>query len=184
MTAPLHTAAFISANLYKDSVALMRVAQGLLALPGVVNATLQMGNPANKDILREAGLLHKAVQEAGPSDVMVVVQARSAAECAAAEALKAVKLGMHVFLFSDNVPLAQEAALKQEATRRGLLVMGPDCGTAIISGVPLGFANAVRRGNIGLVAASGTGLQEVSTQIHRMGGGVSHALGTGGARSI
>jgi succinyl-CoA synthetase alpha subunit len=99
---------------------------------------------------------------------------------AAAEALKAVKLGMNVFLFSDNVPLAQEAALKQEATRRGLLVMGPDCGTAIIGGVPLGFANAVRRGNIGLVAASGTGLQEVSTQIHRMGGGVSHAIGTGG----
>ena len=233
MTASLHTAAFISANLYKDSVALMRVAQGLLALPGVVNATLQMGNPANKDILREAGLLHKAVQDAGPSDVMVVVQARSAAQCAtalkscqaqlagtqasgtgagemqalprsnfamglvgldganmaqisvpgpyaAAEALKAVKLGMNVFLFSDNVPLAQEAALKQEATRRGLLVMGPDCGTAIIGGVPLGFANAVRRGNIGLVAASGTGLQEVSTQIHRMGGGVSHAIGTGG----
>jgi succinyl-CoA synthetase alpha subunit len=99
---------------------------------------------------------------------------------AAAEALKAIKLGMHVFLFSDNVPLAQEAALKQEATRRGLLVMGPDCGTAIIGGVPLGFANAVRRSNIGLVAASGTGLQEVSTQIHRMGGGVSHAIGTGG----
>ena len=233
MNAPLHTAAFISANLYKDSVALMRVAQGLLALPGVVNATLQMGNPANKDILREAGLLHKSVQDAGPSDVMVVVQARSAALCvaavdscqaqlagtqasgsgtgdvqalprsslamgqaalsgvnlaqisvpgpyAAAEALKAIKLGMHVFLFSDNVPLAQEVTLKQEATRRGLLVMGPDCGTAIIGGVPLGFANAVRRGNIGLVAASGTGLQEVSTQIHRMGGGVSHAIGTGG----
>ena len=233
MNAPLRTAAFISANLYKDSVALMRVAQGLLAMPGVVNATLQMGNPANKDILREAGLLHKAVQDAGPSDVMVVVQARSAAQCAAAvdscqaqlagtqtsgaaageaqalprinlamgqaglsganmaqisvpgpyaaaEALKAVKLGMNVFLFSDNVPLAQEAVLKQEATRRGLLVMGPDCGTAIIGGVPLGFANAVRRGNIGLVAASGTGLQEVSTQIHRMGGGVSHAIGTGG----
>ena len=233
MNAPLHTAAFISANLYKDSVALMRVAQGLLALPGVVNATQQMGNPANKDILREAGLLHKSVQDAGPSDVMVVVQARSAALCAAAvdscqaqlagtqasgastgdvqalprsslgmgqaalsgvnlaqisvpgpyaaaEALKAIKLGMHVFLFSDNVPLAQEVTLKQEATRRGLLVMGPDCGTAIIGGVPLGFANAVRRGNIGLVAASGTGLQEVSTQIHRMGGGVSHAIGTGG----
>ena len=99
---------------------------------------------------------------------------------AAAEALKAIKLGMNVFLFSDNVPLAQEVALKQEATRRGLLVMGPDCGTAIIGGVPLGFANAVRRGSIGLVAASGTGLQEVSTQIHRMGGGVSHAIGTGG----
>lgn len=233
MPTSLHTAAYIHANLYKDSVALMRVAQRLLALPGVVNATLQMGNPANKDILQEAGLLGAAVMDAGPSDIMVVVQARSAAACAAAvaesqaqlagtaksgaamaaattlarttlaqgaaewpaanlaqisvpgayaaaEALKALKLGLNVFLFSDNVPLAQEVVIKQEATRRGLLLMGPDCGTAIIGGVPLGFANAVRRGSIGVVAASGTGLQEVTTQIHRMGGGVSHAIGTGG----
>jgi FdrA protein len=99
---------------------------------------------------------------------------------AAAEALKAVKQGLNVFMFSDNVPLAQEVAIKQEAKKRGVLVMGPDCGTAIIGGVPLGFANNVRKGNIGLVAASGTGLQEVTTQIHRMGGGVSHAIGTGG----
>ena len=84
MTTSLHTAAFIHANLYKDSVALMRVAQSMLAMPGVVNATLQMGNPANKDILREAGLLKSAVQDAGPSDVMVVVQARTADGCDAA----------------------------------------------------------------------------------------------------
>jgi succinyl-CoA synthetase alpha subunit len=99
---------------------------------------------------------------------------------AAAEALKAVKQGLNVFMFSDNVPLGQEVAIKQEAARRGVLVMGPDCGTAIIGGVPLGFANNVRQGSIGLVAASGTGLQEVTTQIHRMGSGVSHAIGTGG----
>jgi FdrA protein len=234
MIPALHTQAYIHNNLYKDSVALMRVAQRLQALPGVVNATLQMGNPANKEILQEAGLLGPDVSSAGPSDIMVVVQARSAAECAqavaqsqaqlagtdevdatgsaaaasvvpttltmglhglpginlaqisvpgayaAAEALKAVKRGLNVFLFSDNVPLQQEVALKQEAVRRGVLVMGPDCGTALLGGVPLGFANAVRRGSIGLVAASGTGLQEVSTQIHRMGAGVSHAIGTGG----
>ncbi len=231
----LHTLAFVHPNLYKDSVALMRVAQRLLALPEVVNATLQMGNPANKDILREAGLLTAEVADAGPSDIMVVVQARTRPACeaaatesraelagreplsgavgsaashliaprtvgmglagmaganivqisvpgayAAAEALKAVHCGMNVFMFSDNVPLAQEVALKQAATQRGLLVMGPDCGTAIIGGVPLGFANNVRKGSIGLVAASGTGLQEVTTQIHRMGAGVSHAIGTGG----
>ena len=231
-TPDLHSTAFIHANLYKDSVALMRVAQQLLALPDVVNATLQMGNPANKEILQEAGLLTAAVKDAGPSDIMVVVQGRTAAACAtavaqaqtslagqektiagaaqeamaprtiqmgmdhlaganlvqisvpgayaAAEALKAVKAGLNVFMFSDNVPLAQEIAIKQEAVKRGVLVMGPDCGTAILGGVPLGFANNVRRGSIGLVAASGTGLQEVTTQIHRMGAGVSHAIGTGG----
>ena len=98
---------------------------------------------------------------------------------AAAEALKALKCGLHVFLFSDNVPLDEEQVLKRLAAKKGLLVMGPDCGTAIIGGVPLGFANAVRRGSIGLVGASGTGMQEVSVRIHALGEGVSHALGTG-----
>ena len=99
---------------------------------------------------------------------------------AAAEAMKALALGLHVMLFSDNVPIAEEKAIKQRAREKGLLVMGPDCGTAIINGVPLGFANVVRRGDIGLVAASGTGLQEVTCRIHNLGGGVSQALGTGG----
>ena len=99
---------------------------------------------------------------------------------AAAEAMKALKLGLHVFLFSDNVPLEHERALKALASRKGLLVMGPDCGTAIVRGVPLGFANVVRDGGIGLVGASGTGLQEVSCQIHARGEGVSHVIGTGG----
>jgi succinyl-CoA synthetase alpha subunit len=99
---------------------------------------------------------------------------------AAAEALKALKLGLHVLLFSDNVPIDEERAVKMYARDRGLLVMGPDCGTAIVNGVPLGFANVVRRGDIGLVAASGTGLQEVTCRIDRGGGGVSQALGTGG----
>jgi succinyl-CoA synthetase alpha subunit len=98
---------------------------------------------------------------------------------AGAEALKALRQGLHVFLFSDNVPLAQEQALKRLAERKGLLVMGPDCGTAMLRGVPLGFANAVRRGAIGLVGASGTGLQEVMCRIHELGAGVSHAIGTG-----
>ncbi|WP_421190164.1 acyl-CoA synthetase FdrA [Aeromonas enteropelogenes] len=98
----------------------------------------------------------------------------------AAEALKALHLGMNVMLFSDNVPEAQELAIKEFAARQDLLVMGPDCGTAIVNGMPLGFANVVRRGTIGLVAASGTGLQEVSCRIHHLGEGVSQALGTGG----
>ena len=99
---------------------------------------------------------------------------------AAAEARKALALGLHVMLFSDNVSIEDERAIKAYAHERGLLVMGPDCGTAIVNGVPLGFANVVRRGNIGLVAASGTGLQEVTCRIDRLGGGVSQALGTGG----
>ena len=98
---------------------------------------------------------------------------------AAAEALKALKRGLHVFLFSDNVPLAEEQAVKRLAAKKGLLVMGPDCGTAIIAGVPLGFANAVRRGAIGLVGASGTGMQEVTCRVHELGEGISHAIGTG-----
>jgi FdrA protein len=99
---------------------------------------------------------------------------------ATAEALKAIKHGLNVFLFSDNVSIEDEIELKTLAGERDLLVMGPDCGTAIIGGVPLGFANAVRRGPIGLAAASGTGLQQVSTLIHRFGSGISHAIGTGG----
>jgi succinyl-CoA synthetase alpha subunit len=83
-------------------------------------------------------------------------------------------------LFSDNVALEDEVRLKREAEQRGLMLMGPDCGTAIIAGVPLGFANAVRRGPIGVIGASGTGLQQVTSLIDRGGLGVSHAFGTGG----
>jgi FdrA protein len=99
---------------------------------------------------------------------------------AAAEAMKALRAGRHVMLFSDNVPVEAEIALKRYAVERELFVMGPDCGTAIIDGVPLGFANAVRRGRIGIAAASGTGLQEVSCHISNAGEGVSHAIGVGG----
>jgi FdrA protein len=99
---------------------------------------------------------------------------------AAAEARKALGHGLNVLMFSDNVPIEDEAALKREARERGLLMMGPDCGTAIINGVPLGFANAVPRGDIGIVGASGTGIQEVACLIANNGGGISHAIGTGG----
>src|SRR5438105_11864004 len=82
-------------------------------------------------------------------------------------------------VFSDNVSLEDEQALKTLAAERGLLLMGPDCGTAIIGGVPLGFANVVRWGAIGVVGASGTGMQEITTLVDRYGQGVSHAIGTG-----
>src|SRR3989454_8174297 len=99
---------------------------------------------------------------------------------AGAEALQALRAGLHVMLFSDNVPVETEVALKRLALERGLLMMGPDCGTAIVDGVPLGFANAVPRGRIGLAAASGTGLQETTCTIAREGEGVSQAIGVGG----
>lgn len=99
---------------------------------------------------------------------------------ARAEAEKALNLGYHVLLFSDNVSLKDEVELKELAREKGLLMMGPDCGTTIINGTALGFANVVRRGNIGLVAAAGTGLQEVTVLIDNLGGGITQALGTGG----
>src|SRR5207249_2452838 len=99
---------------------------------------------------------------------------------AAVDAHQALSAGLHVFLFSDGVSLDDEVALKRRARDRRLLVMGPECGTAIINGIGLGFANRVRRGPIGVVGASGTGIQELTSLIHRLGSGVSHAIGTGG----
>ena len=99
---------------------------------------------------------------------------------AAGVARQALRLGKNVFLYSDNVSLDDETALKQTAAEKGLLVMGPDCGTAIVNGVGLGFANGVRRGPIGVVAAAGTGLQQVTSRIHQLGSGITHGLGTGG----
>lgn len=99
---------------------------------------------------------------------------------AADEIENALDLGLHVFCFSDNVPLEEEVRLKAKAHEKGLLLMGPDSGTGILSNVPLAFTNVVRKGNIGIVGASGTGIQEVTTLIQKLGGGVTHAIGTGG----
>jgi FdrA protein len=93
---------------------------------------------------------------------------------------EALDHGRNVFLYSDNVPLEQEVALKRKALAKGLLVMGPDCGTAIVAGTGLGFANRVRTGGVGLIGASGTGLQAVTSHLHHLGAGVSQAIGTGG----
>lgn len=99
---------------------------------------------------------------------------------AAGVAREALELGKHVFLYSDNVSFGDEIALKETARKKGLLVMGPDCGTAIINGIGLGFANRIKRGPIGLVGASGTGTQAVTVHVHNLGSGISHAIGTGG----
>ena len=121
--------------------------------------------------------IRTAVQRLGGAAVAVV---SVAGEFAALEAAHALEEGLHVLLFSDNVSVEDERDLKEAAVRRRRLLMGPGAGTAIIDGIALGFANAVRRGPIGVVAGSGTGLQEVTVLIHRGGGGISQAIGTGG----
>jgi FdrA protein len=99
---------------------------------------------------------------------------------AAADAFEALDAGLDVMLFSDNVPVGHEIALKRAAAERGRLVMGPDCGTALVGGVGLGFANVVRPGPVGLVAASGTGAQQLMCLFDAAGLGISHCLGVGG----
>jgi FdrA protein len=215
---------------YLDSIVLMRMSREIAALAGVEEAGLIMGTPANKEILREAGILAPEGERAEAGDLILALRAGDAAaaeaalgearrlldrpsalgaataadaprtlragvrelpdanlalisvpgDFAAAEARKALDLGLSAMIFSDNVPLAEEVALKREARDRGLMVMGPDCGTAIIAGVPLAFANVVPRGDIGIIGASGTGIQEISCLIARAGRGVSHAIGSGG----
>lgn len=215
---------------YFDSLVLMRIARQTALLSGIEEAGLMIGTPANKDILRDAGILGPEGEAAAPGDLILALRAQDAAagdaalaqakrwldqprateasarlaatrtlrgatsalpdanlalisvpgDFAAAEARKALALGLNVMIFSDNVALEDEVALKRAAHEKGLMVMGPDCGTAIIGGVPLAFANVVPRGDIGIVGASGTGIQEVSCLIGRAGRGISHAIGTGG----
>ncbi len=133
--------------------------------------------PADGDAQITHRTLASAV-EADPAANLAVIAVNGA--FAAREARKALERGLHVMLFSDNVPVDDEIALKALAHEKGLLMMGPDCGTAIIDGVGLCFANKVRRGRIGVVAASGTGSQEVSVRVHALGAGISQLIGTGG----
>lgn len=127
------------------------------------------GAPAAAD-LREALALHPEI------NLVTIAVPGAYAAFAARQALEA---GRHVFLFSDNVAIEDEVALKTLGAEAGLLVMGPDCGTAILAGVGIGFANRVRRGGVGLVGASGTGIQDISSMVHQAGAGVSQAIGTG-----
>jgi succinyl-CoA synthetase alpha subunit len=116
--------------------------------------------------------------DAAPSANLALIS--TPGDYAAAEAEKALRLGLNVMIFSDNVSEADEIALKRLARTHDLLVMGPDCGTAIVDGVPLCFANVVKRGSVGVVGASGTGVQQVTCLVDRWGEGISQAIGTGG----
>ena len=118
-----------------------------------------------------------ALRDAG-ADVLVLVSVPGAS--ATVEAMDALDAGHDVMLFSDNVPVEEEVTLKTAAEARGLLVMGPDCGTAVVDGLGLGFANATSPGPVGIVAASGTGCQQLLVLLDHAGVGVSNALGVGG----
>jgi len=146
--------------------------------------------PARVDeLLRSSRRAASPTGEFRPADIATAVASLPGANLAVIsvagtyawyEAKKALEAGLHVMLFSDNVPVDREVELKRMAVDRGLLVMGPDCGTALIGGIPICFANEVRRGGIGIVGASGTGIQEISVLVDRLGEGISHAIGTGG----
>jgi FdrA protein len=212
---------------YYDSVTLMRLAQKIGEISGVLDSAAIMASDSNKAILEAAGMLTEELRDSSDNDLIIVLKAENQASVesididkllsslksasksqavraprtldgalkimsganmaiisiagrfAGDEARRALVAGLHVMLFSDNVPLETEIELKRLAVSKGLLLMGPDCGTAIINGVPLGFANVVRHGDIGIVAASGTGLQEVSCIISNNGCGISQAIGTG-----
>ncbi|MGG5319098.1 acyl-CoA synthetase FdrA [Enterococcus sp. AZ072] len=222
----------IQKNSYQDSIVLMLLTNQLNTIAGVKKASVMMGTPANKDILKAGGLHTSELEKASSNDMAIVLDITKKDEQlikeiltvvdeylkekskggsdkgtetvktwdkaltlgkdanvvifsipgahAALEIEHALKENKHVFCFSDNIPLEDEVRLKKLAHDKGLLLMGPDCGTGIINGIPVAFTNAIRKGSIGVVGASGTGIQEVTTLIHKLGGGVTNAIGTGG----
>jgi succinyl-CoA synthetase alpha subunit len=218
----------IKVSEYHDSVSLMAVAQQLARLPGLSDAAVVMATEANKDLLKQAGLLTGEAEAATANDLVIAVSGESealdlalgqaeellqkkaasqdmgdyrpkslrgaakahpeanlavisvAGRYAAGEAWEALQNGLHVLLFSDNVSIEDEIALKRYAVTHGLLLMGPGAGTAILNGVALGFANILPRGPVGIVSAAGTGLQEVSCLLARQGIGITQGIGTGG----
>ena len=220
----------IKSGEYYDSITLLQVAQGLSKLAGVEDAAVVMGTPANKGILKDAGMLTPEADAAFADDLIIAAKVAAKAKVdlaarvdellkasrapkaesgaaaaprtvsaaaqqlaganialvsvagryAAGVAHEALDRGLHVFLFSDNVSVEDEIALKTLGREKGLLVMGPDAGTAILNNAALGFANAVIPGPVGVVAASGTGLQAVTSYLTRMGVGITQAIGTGG----
>ena len=217
---------YVEKNRYVDSVTLMNVREKAMKQPGIQIAEVQMGTPANLEIMQDLGF--EIPESVGCSDILTGLLADSAeaaasaldyindllngggkdagretrysdldeidladtgynlvqislpGEYAAAEAEKAIRKGLDVFIFSDNVPLDAELRLKELGREKGVLVMGPDCGVGLIDGVALAAGSIVRKGSIGIVGASGSGAQEVACIIEKCGFGVSQIIGTGG----
>jgi len=164
----------------------------LVAFRGEDQAAIEAGTSALDAALaglKAAGASAGGFGEAPPPRTLGTAAVRGGANLALisvpgvnafVEAMDAVSSGVSVVLFSDNVSVEQEIALKDAAAASDVLVMGPDCGTAVVAGVALGFANLVRAGSVGLVAASGTGAQQVMCLLDIAGVGMSHCLGVGG----
>jgi succinyl-CoA synthetase alpha subunit len=160
----------------------------LIAISGAADALQPALDEANRLLQKK----QSAAEESGgyrPKTLRSALKAQPRANLAvvsvagryaAAEAWQALRQGLHVLLFSDNVSLEDEIALKRYAVEHGLLLMGPGAGTAILNGVALGFANVISPGPVGIVSAAGTGLQEVSTLLARQGVGITQGIGTGG----
>ncbi|MDQ6898103.1 MAG: acyl-CoA synthetase FdrA [Candidatus Dormibacteraeota bacterium] len=151
-------------------------AQAALAAVEASLAEQRRSAPGGQGLLPSRSLRSAARRHPDLSLAFISVPGRFAAY----EAAQALQAGLHVFCFSDGVPRQAEVALKRRAAELGLLFMGPDCGTAIIDGIGLGFANAVQRGPVGVVGASGTGIQELTCLLDAAGVGISHAIGVGG----
>lgn len=136
---------------------------------------------APADVGNTSNVIYKTLETASnalPGANIAVVSVPG--EYAKFEVAKAITKGMHTFLFSDNLSIEEELEVKERARKRGLIVMGPGCGTSIINGVGLGFSNIINPGPIGVIAAAGTGLQEVTCLINNMGSGITHGIGVGG----
>ena len=168
----------LSAAKPDDLVVVVRASNDKAALFALsqVEDLLKKKKTASDSVFRPKSMDSAAENLPEASWVLVSVAGRYA-DIVANDALD---LGKHVFLFSDNVSVEAEIELKKKAAEKGLLVMGPDCGTAIVRGIGLGFANKVRLGPIGMVAAAGTGLQQVSSRIAQLGSGMTYGIGTGG----
>jgi FdrA protein len=163
-----------------DLVIAVRAATPAIAALAMADAKRTLDAPKSSGGIasRFAPRTTRAALASAPNATLALISVAGA--FATAEAEKALNQGLNVLMFSDNVPIADELRLKQLAHDQGLLMMGPDCGTAIIGGTPLGFANVIPRGNIGIIGASGTGIQQVTCLIANNGGGITHAIGTGG----
>lgn len=215
----------IKKNRYVDSVTLMAIGDKILKIDGIENAEVQMGTPANLQLLQSLGYIteeniesddlvmavtgdtkehlklafsqiekildHRTEEEDeivyhNINDINLLedeydlVQISLPGKYAYAEAKKALDKGLHVFIFSDNVSLSEELALKKLGSEKGLLVMGPDCGVGMLNGVCLGAGSIMREGEVGIIAASGSGAQEVACIIEKCGYGISAIIGTGG----
>ncbi|GJM17353.1 MAG: hypothetical protein DHS20C13_26800 [Thermodesulfobacteriota bacterium] len=136
---------------------------------------------APTDIGNTSNIIYKSLETAStslPGANIAVISVPG--EYAKLEVAKAITRGLHTFLFSDNLTIEEEIEVKERAREKGLLVMGPGCGTSIINGVGLGFSNIIDEGSIGVIAAAGTGLQEVTCLVNNMGSGITHGIGVGG----